>query len=845
MPIFDAVSPLERIKLSGALAAKVQELAGGATALQRIRLAREIGEILAQLGVASEAVAGGEPSAEPVDGLSDDPNSPNYRYRDTGYIADSRKEKAANLIKLAKESGQPVKATDIDWKAIESNPRQAAEIITKSNLFGQTDWAALQEAGMEPGAGFLIDRVYAAIAPQPDENSPRARADYALALQTIRERLEKCVTAQDVTDVLGEIKDELQGVQLNSEESAAYAELRAQADAITERMRALQQERDALSQAANVLNRQISALEWEQSKRTRRKWKPDPEIDAQIAALRGPRDEALAKVQAWDEAHPEFAEVWTTTRTEMGSDSTISSGLRDQRRAALAQLQLITDGAKARNLVENPVTRGWLTFGKRFFDLLNYRSYKGSDAFQSHVTNAKNGKIKDWSWAEKDRAPVKRATKQEIGFQLRVAERFERVGGRPVKVDSTFALKDMLGFRDVQSGNWVLKDPNSAKFHVEQTAAAMLDLSDVLGIDAQALGLGGRLGMAFGARGTGTAGWKQGAAKAHYESVHRVINLTKMGGGGSLGHEWGHALDDLLAELASGQASETKNNFGSDNPSVLPAGPLQDAMRAFRDVVLVGEHRLGEAIKVTDRDRKLARHNIDSPFNSIAKAIKAAGSLDAAVLAADGYFAGRTDKRSLKNKKQWRTLAAAYYAPEGEEVVRAKTGPAVSSFLYEAVRLDEGERNKYWSRMHEMFARAFQSYLEDKLAEQQRRNDYLSVYADNKYHFDPLLGIQWNPYPEGEERERINAAFDRLFDAIRGERVFENAMANKPLLDSIFGYEDHRPEIRALIEQLNGQVEDRQPLRDRLAYLLTQVEYADEDEEDALVEAAAQAMEIR
>lgn len=260
-----------------------------------------------------------------------------------------------------------------------------------------------------------------------------------------------------------------------------------------------------------------------------------------------------------------------------------------------------------------------------------------------------------------------------------------------------------------------------------------------------------------------------------------------MGGGGSLGHEWGHALDDLLAELATEKASPVKNNFGSDDPEVLPEGPLREAMRAFRNIVLTGSTRLLEAIKVTDKDRSTAKLNLDQPRNAVARAIKAAGSLEAAVMAVDNFWIGRTDKGSLKNKKQWRTLAAAYYAPEGEAVVRAKTGPAVSSYLYEAVRLDEGERNKYWSRMHEMFARAFQSYLEDKLAGMNRKNDYLSVYADNKYHYDALLGIQWNPYPEGEERTQINAAFDRLIEVIRGEKVFEKAMANKPLMDAIFG----------------------------------------------------------
>lgn len=781
MLILDAISPRERIQLIGKLAANVNELSDKMPALQRVTLVRQIAEILAKLGE-------GRAQAHDEDELSDDPNSPNYRYRDTGYIADSRKERAANMIKLAKESGQQVKATDIDWRAIEQNPRHAAELITKSNLFGETNWGALRESGMEPGAGFLIDRVYASIGPQPTENIPQARADYALALQTIRERLESSKTPQDVTDVLGEIREELSGSQLNAEETDQYSAVQARIDELHARYGTLKKEREALSETAMKLSQQINGLKWDQDKRVRRKWNPDPEIDAQIAALAPSRDAAVKAVADWEAQHPEYVERWNTIRTEDGIDSILSSGLRSQIGEKLRERDGIVSAARVRNITESPLTRGWLTFGKRFLDLINWRSYCGSDSFKGHVTNAKAGKISDWSWADKERATaVRSATKQEVTFQLRVAENFERIGGTPVKVASTKALEQMLGLHAVQSGNWVLKDPNSAKFHVEQTAAAMLDLSDILGIGVDALGLGGRLGIAFGARGTGTSGWKQGAAKAHYESVHRVINLTKMGGGGSLGHEWGHALDDLLAELATQTPSQVKNNFGSDNPDVLPAGPLQDAMRALRNVVLTGNRRLGEVIKTSENDRKIARHNIDQPRNTIARQIKEAGGLEAAVLAVDDYWKGRTDKASLKNKKQWRTLAAAYYAPEGKDNVYARTGPAVSNFMAEAVVLDQGERNKYWSRMHEMFARAFQAYLEDRLADQGRKNDYLSVFADNKYHVDPLFGIEWKPYPEGEERTKLNAAFDRLFEVIRGERIFETATANKPLLDSLFG----------------------------------------------------------
>lgn len=840
MFLFDAITPFERVRVCGALSSKITELQTGLAPLARVKVSADVLGLLARLGEAEQAPAD--------DGLSDDPNAPNYRYRDTGYIADSRKELAQNLIRLAKEDGRQVLATDLDWEEVERNPRAAAELITKSNLFGATDWDALKAAGMTPGAGFLIDRVYASIATQPAESTPRARQDYAIALKTIRIRLEGCKEPQEVTDVIGGIREELEGSQLNAEESAHYQAVQAQYDALREKYIALEKERTALANAATIASRAVDNYGWEQNKRTRRGWKPDPELAAKIAELTPAREAAIKAVADWEAAHPEYADQWVTTRHDDGSsESSRSGGLRSEMTDLRRQQTAIEKSARIRNITESPVTRGWLTFGERFFKVLNYRHYsKGSDAFAGHVANAKNGRIPDWGWAEKERVVVKKATKQEIGFQLKVAENFQRIGGTPVKVDSTLALKNMLGFRDVQSGNWVLKDPASAKFHVEQTAGAMLDLGDVLGIEPKALGLGGRLGMAFGARGTGSAGWASGAAMAHYESVHRVINLTKMGGGGALGHEWFHAIDDTLAELASGESTGTRN-FASVNSGVLPDGPLRVSMAALNSVMMSGSVRTPEIIKIGPDDRRLALHNIDtSRPTEIARQIKACGELTAAVIAVSDYFKGRTDKRSIKNEKQWKALAAAYYSPEGETFARAKSGPAGSSFFAEAVRLDQGQRDKYWSKRHEMAARAFQSYLEDRLEGQGRRNDYLSSFADNKYHYDALLGIQWNPYPEGEERTRINAAFDSMFAAIRDERVFERAMDNKPLLDAIFGASSDPQEellgILASLRQASPDVE-RVSMAQRLVELIPQVTFDTQEAEDAAIAAAVSILE--
>ena len=61
-----------------------------------------------------------------------------------------------------------------------------------------------------------------------------------------------------------------------------------------------------------------------------------------------------------------------------------------------------------------------------------------------------------------------------------------------------------------------------------------------------------------------------------------------------------------------------------------------------------------------------------------------------------------------------------------------------------------------------MGARSFESYVADKLADGDRRNDYLVHGADNRLY--SMLGMK--PYPEGEERATLNRAWQHVFDTI-------------------------------------------------------------------------------
>lgn len=750
------------------------------------------------------------------DPFSDDPNAINYRYKDTGYIAGAKKELALAMIRDACKSGQRLRVTDIDFAALEENPRLAAKTIIKSNLFGKTDWQALQEAGMDPAAGFLIEKIYASIGTEPtnalpapvvksiasdyvqvkqisdidrtsDDALAQTRKDYARGLETIRDFLEKAKTVEDVLQVLKDIREELNGTQLDAEQSQAVVLLYIEYKKKDEAAKAAKKAESDLYQKFYDLRHQLNIVSNDRDSRVKRKWKPDPELESKYTELAGQVDLAEQAYKNYREEHPELK----TQERDVDGGIAYKNELEWEAYQFKKQIREYERQGKVNNILNNPATRAWLSLGERFLAVVNYRGYYGSKTFAGHVTNAKTGKVKDWQWADKEKPKEpKPATKQEISFQLRIADSFERIGGKPVNVDSTLALEQLVGLRAVQSGNWVLKDPNSAKFHVEQTAAAMSDMADVLGIDVNLLGFGGRLGLAFGARGRGG----KGAAAAHYEPVQRVMNITKMRGGGALGHEWFHAFDDVLTEMVTGKTGQV-GQFASLNSTLLPTASLQIAMQNLLSAMLAGQVRLSQRFVYTGADVAEAKYNISPEgrrwVSNQGLFIRTFDNATDAVLAYDEKYGGQITKRNFKDHLRWRKMAVAYFhkgelGPKDTAMAVLKTGELRSNFASEASILDRNVFGKYWSSIPEMSARAFQSYLEDKLASQNRKNDYLSVFADNKFHVDPLFG-EMKPYPEGEERTRINAAFDALFEVIRTEKVFENAVNDQALMDSIFG----------------------------------------------------------
>lgn len=100
-------------------------------------------------------------------------------------------------------------------------------------------------------------------------------------------------------------------------------------------------------------------------------------------------------------------------------------------------------------------------------------------------------------------------------------------------------------------------------------------------------------------------------------------------------------------------------------------------------------------------------------------------------------------------------------AQNGQEKVKK----VPTQFAMDAKELDQGRGTDYWTTPHEMAARAFQGYVEDKVAERGGQSPFLNFGPENVGILTPW---GWKrPFPAGEERKVINQAFDKLIDVIQ------------------------------------------------------------------------------
>ncbi|ATM86127.1 LPD38 domain-containing protein [Yersinia frederiksenii] len=172
-------------------------------------------------------------------------------------------------------------------------------------------------------------------------------------------------------------------------------------------------------------------------------------------------------------------------------------------------------------------------------------------------------------------------------------------------------FSDAFGFRGVQFGNYV--EGTRRQSELNDAYDSLIDMAELLNVPPQALSLNGELGLAFGARG-------KAGAKAHYEPVQVVINLTKGNGAGSLAHEWFHALDnyfgtyDVHGESSGKRSSEfitdrirPRYEFSSGKRQEITHPVRQEVYDAFKSAVMkVTNSGMRERAAILDSGRSKA-----------------------------------------------------------------------------------------------------------------------------------------------------------------------------------------------------------------------------------------------
>ena len=102
---------------------------------------------------------------------------------------------------------------------------------------------------------------------------------------------------------------------------------------------------------------------------------------------------------------------------------------------------------------------------------------------------------------------------------------------------------------------------------------------------------------------------------------------------------------------------------------------------------------------------------------------------------------------------------------------RVKTDFYEGSIVFDSLHTRAG--HGYWQSDCEMFARAFDCYISDKIKADGNRSDYLSARADSFI----TTGSDGKPaaaIPQGEERAVLNEKFDLLIDALKERGILHD-----------------------------------------------------------------------
>lgn len=404
-------------------------------------------------------------------------------------------------------------------------------------------------------------------------------------------------------------------------------------------------------------------------------------------------------------------------------------------------------------------------------------------------------------------------------------------------------FQEAFGFRGGEFGNWNMGgDGQAALNHAYE---ALHDLADAIGVPSRALSLNGELAIAFGARGTGgkdaasahyEPGYRvinltkiRGAGALAHEWFHAVdhylgrqdgkakdrVDTAKEAGrdvelirGEYVSHGFSRqsavreavrlafkgVMDTITAraqtsEVATESIERTLNEqnkrmrqtldelnrqFANHHTYLNKAQATAEQRQQWEALttrLLNGD--VGEKMVIEGKGRRIAYWDsfpVIEELNALYKAV-----LGRSFMRADPGSDGRMLVWAVKTMQDTRARLA-----QAQTSGLSVTKKVPTDYHREALAIDQNRASDYWSTPHELGARAFEAYVHDKLAATDRTSQYLANGVENKFY--AAFGLK--PYPEGAERTAINAAWDRLFEAVEATDTERGTALNAARVDT-------------------------------------------------------------
>ena len=357
------------------------------------------------------------------------------------------------------------------------------------------------------------------------------------------------------------------------------------------------------------------------------------------------------------------------------------------------------------------------------------------------------------------------------------------------------ALMETFGFRGVNFGNWT-KQSERQEF-LNLTYDSLLDMTEILGIPPKAIGLEGKLGLAFGAQG------RAGAA-GHFMPEFNEINLTRKDGAGSLAHEWWHALDYYFGDQSLGKDYSGHAVLELDKQGNLRSETYEAIRNLYQQISTADmsdkevEDRYEAQVRRTQFMINNRASEIKNKFARAKNSEQINKFIDDMVAQGKNYDATKDEKYlsdfqdMVEERRRTAELAGLFFDLQYRlrQLVKLDDNTSswrkVSKYYDTAVKLNRvtKKKNGYWTQRTELGARAFASYINDKVASNGWYNFFLAGHAkagilDEYSYLEALIDAEKTGkkadinnymlpiYPADEmERANIDAAFDRLFKTI-------------------------------------------------------------------------------